>query len=250
MENDRNIGISHWLDLARVAERSGRPMYSGFLSLEEQAALVRAVRVSGISITFWGGYEEAERKIASFCPLFFQEETPLPIVCLKITLKDGKYLSKKIEHRDYLGSILGQGIDRSKVGDILVQEDGAFVFVSEEMAPYLAGTLETIGRAHVTTSYHEGPITSANDGQEMVISLASLRLDALIARGFGMGRDDSAALIRAGRVQLNHMMTTKVDAQVQVGDTISARGKGRIKILEEKGQSKSGRQQVLITRFS
>ena len=45
-------------------------------------------------------------------------------------------------HRDFLGACLGTGIERSKVGDILVQgEQGALIMVAPQLVEHLEGTL-------------------------------------------------------------------------------------------------------------
>ena len=95
-----------------------------------------------------GGYEDAERRICIFCPKEFWDE-PEPLKVLRISVPKG---SPALSHRDYLGSLLGLGIERSVVGDILVREDGADAVVLSDMADYLAQNLTSVGRAAASCS--------------------------------------------------------------------------------------------------
>ena len=78
----------------------------------------------------FGGYALAERQMAAFIPdaLFFSAGLshllhPDPPAAEKF--------AESLTHRDYLGAILNLGIERSKIGDILVDGKTAHVFCHE-----------------------------------------------------------------------------------------------------------------------
>ncbi|MBQ7916404.1 MAG: hypothetical protein IJ315_06410 [Firmicutes bacterium] len=242
---------SHLQDLARQADRYGTPMYSDFLDTAGQDLLFSIQKHLGVEVALDGGYEGAERRMASFCPPFLHEEDLFyPLCCLEIQLQGAKFLKKKPQHRDYLGAILGSGLDRRKIGDVLVQPEGALVFICEEMEGYLKDNLREVGSATVEVVRFEGDMGMiGGDGKELVISVASLRLDAVLSRGFGAGRSDAADWIKAGRVQVDHRPCNKADQAVHEGAILSVRGKGRLKLKEITGTSKSGRIQIKTERF-
>ncbi len=244
---------NHFADLAARAERTGYPQFTDFLDTAEQDVLTRMQKkFTPVRVALSGGYEGAERRIASFCPSFMQdEEVYYPYVCLKIGLADSRFLKKKPQHRDYLGAVLGCGIERKMTGDILVVEDGAVIFLMEEMEGFLTESLTGVGASDVKIEPFTGdPDQLGGEGKEVVISVASLRLDAVLAHGFGASRGDAADWIRQGRVQINHRPCTKADTVIAEGQILTVRGRGRLKIGEQKGVSKSGRIQITARRFA
>lgn len=248
---DDSYFLEHCRDLARIADARGCMMYSDFLTAEQQALVLAQQKKWNVMIEFEGGYKEAERKIASFCPLFLQdEEKCYPMTALKIRQKGAQFAKKELSHRDYLGSVLGCGIDRMKTGDILISDDHAVIFVEESIALFLKTALTQVSSAAVITEDFEGnPEELVPAGKQEVISVASTRLDAMVAHGFHLGRNEAALLIRNGRVQINHIETMKIDAVLNEGDLITVRGKGRMKFLEIRGNSKSGRMMILAEIF-
>lgn len=243
---------SHLRDLAAQADRFCMPVYSDFLDTAGQEILLSMQKQLGVQVALDGGYEGAERRMASFCPPFFygDEEISYPILCLEICLQEARFLKKKPQHRDYLGAVLGTGLDRRKIGDIVLTEEGAVLFVCEDIAGYLTENLRQIGSADVTLRPYTGDLSQiGGSGKEILISVASLRLDAVLSHGFGVGRTEAADWVRAGRVQINHRPCGKGDAPIEAGMILTVRGKGRLKILEAAGVSKSGRTHLRAERF-
>ena len=242
--------ISRFQDLAGQADRQGYPQFSDFLDTAEQDLLLRQANRLEAGVILEGGYEGAERRIAAFCPSFLQEEIYWPIRPLLIRLRDSRFLKKRPQHRDYLGSLLGCGIERRMIGDILLVEEGAVFFTLQEMEAYLSESLHQVGAAEVEIVPFEGDVNAlGGDGREVVISVASLRLDAVLGHGFGLSRNDAADLIRAGRVQIDHRLCGKADRPVAEGMIITVRGKGRLRLKQLMGSSKSGRVRMLAERF-
>ncbi len=88
----------------------------------------------------FGGYDQAERQMIAFHPDALAFSWEYPICCLKIEPKAVKF-SEALSHRDYLGTILGLGVERSVIGDILVQEHAAWVFCQEKIADFIEENL-------------------------------------------------------------------------------------------------------------
>lgn len=148
-------------------------------------------------------------------------------------------------HRDYLGAILGLGIRREWVGDILVQAHGAFVFCLPSVEPELR-TLEQVGRAGVKAA--AVPLSAVPVPERKVrpvtFTVQSARLDAVVSGMFRLSRTSAAAQIRAGAVHLNYAECLRPDAPVAPGDVLSLRGAGKGAVTEVGGQSRKGRQFV------
>lgn len=251
-DKERNWFISRMEDLADRADQTGYMIFSDFLDGYQLSLLRDMQRHLTTEVTFYGGYEDAERRMASFYPSFLQVQTEdFPIEALLITPKAPQFLTKAPGHRDYLGALMGLGIKREKLGDILLQEQGAVVFVREDMASYIQEGVTSVGAADVKVTVQDrGIAVKAPEGKRILVSLASLRLDALLSKGFAISRGDASNWIAAGKVQKNWRDCTAGDEPVREGDVITLRGMGRIKCIEEKGRSKSGRIQLMIERFS
>ena len=239
-------------DLADRAENIGYVVFSDFLDGNQRTLLAASPAAHKVRVAYIGGYEDAERVVAAFYPFFLEEgDWESPICAIRLRLKAAKFLSKIPQHRDYLGALMGLGIKREKLGDILVDAEGAVVVALESIAGYIEETLLSVGAAEVQCE--RVPLTelakSVKDGKVLVITLQSLRLDGLISKGFNISRGDAAKYINAGKVSVNWLEEKRVDRSVKDGDTVSVRGFGRIKVHEVLGLSRSGRQQLKIERF-
>ena len=236
-------------DLAREADRDGCSVCSDFLN-EHQQQLMRSFEPNlPVSVYYTGGCEDAERRAAVFYPSWAEPETT-DLVFLQITLSGARFLKKRPGHRDYLGALMGCGIQREKLGDIGLNEEGAWVWVKREVAEYLCQNLTSVGSALCRTAIAEWNEEAQEETvRESVISVSSLRLDSVVSRGFQLSRKSAAELIRMGRVFLNGVLMQQPDRSVQPGDSITLRGKGKLRLLEEKGRSRSDRIQLQIQRL-
>ena len=113
-------------DLARRCERRGVPTNTGFVTPAERYALEHDPALRGVRMLFHGGTPDAERAIAFFLPDWMEPEMLAlseHIRAIRLTAAFGEP-----GHRDYMGAILGMGVGREWVGDILVNGSEAIVF--------------------------------------------------------------------------------------------------------------------------
>ena len=203
-----------------------------------------------VEYCFDGGFEEAERKAIIFDGSFnLDKEWENPIKFLNIKLKTDVNLS----HRDYLGSIVGLGIKREKIGDIIVKENSASVIVLKDVAEYILYNLLKIGRISADVEYGspEDVINSTElkKFKEIKCTVPSLRLDCILSLGFVISRSNSGPLFCENRVFLNWEPESKLSAQVKEGDVISIKGKGRIVLSEVGNITRKGRIAVVIKKL-
>lgn len=238
------------LDRAEQAQNRNIPAATDFLSPAQQAQAADLLRLAGfpeMGYTALGGYEGAERRLILFLPDWLEAEdteSQSPIRCLRAVFR----AEEKLTHRDFLGSLMGLGVVREKVGDILVGPDSADLIVLESVAEFLLGSWDSAGRAKLTVSAIEPenlhiPVVSCKEVRDTV---SSLRLDAVAASGFRMARGRAAALIESGKVQLNWRECVKVDKLLTAGDTVSARGFGKFVLSEVGGVTKKGRTSIVL----
>lgn len=230
------------LDLASRCEKSCCVTNSNFLTPAECMEAERFRLPSDeFRLFLFGGFPECERKIAFFLPFFMSEEdldTGETLKAVRI-----KSFFGEPGHRDYLGAILALGIERNRIGDILVSGDTAVVFCMASVVPLLLQELEKVGRFGVKAE--QVPLSEITLPEKKVriksFTVKSLRLDAVTGDMFGVSRSMAAELIRFGAVSLNYSVCEKTDAPVKENDVISVRGKGKGKITAVGGRSKKDR---------
>jgi photosystem II S4 domain protein len=202
-----------------------------------------------IQVLPWGGYPQAERqRIGLARPDLPLEESQIELTALDIA---GNFLFDPATHRDFLGAILGTGIVREKVGDIIVLgERGAQVIVVPEMVDFLTTALSQVRSVAVKTQlieFSEIKIQPPTK-KEMTTVEASLRLDAIASAGFGMSRSKMASAISSNDVRVNWKEVTQSSYNVKAGDLIAVRGKGRLEVGEV-SVTKKQRYRVNLVRY-
>ncbi len=249
---DRMLLAKVW-DRMQQARSRNIPAATDFLSPQQQILTRELLHLAGAAETEYvllGGYPEAERRLVLFLPDWMEMETAeseSPIRCLRASFRAEQSLS----HRDFLGSLMGMGIVREKIGDILVGPESADILVLETVEPFLLQSWDSAGRVklNVTSVPLEYLHIPQVQWEEIRDTVSSLRLDAVVSTGLRMSRGKAAELISGGRVQVNWQECTKPDRAVAERDTISARGYGKFQLLEAGGITKKGRICIVVKRF-
>ena len=237
------------LDIADAVDR-GRPFaVSPFMSpFAVQIGMTIAAHMKTVECRSSGGYHEAERVRVAFVQAGWDGPVDFGITALSVTW-DGRY--RLIGHRDVLGSLMGLGIERDVLGDIIMNGAGAQILVDGKMADWIKENFTKV--AMVPVQVTEIPLDEIEppkqEAKVVRATVASLRLDAVGAAGFGISRSKMTAAIDGQKVQVNWQTAKGSSQTVKPGDVISYRGRGRIEIKELTGQSRKGRQGVLIDRY-
>ena len=248
LAGEDRLALAKVLDRAEQAERRSVPAATDFLSPQQRARALDLLRLAGVSETSYvlhGGYEGAERQVLLFLPDWLEpENAEPPIRCLRASFRE----EDKLTHRDFLGSLMGLGIVREKVGDILVAPDSADLLVLEGVADFLLQSWTSAGRAKLRVMAIEPDNLHIPTVQrrELRDTVSSLRLDAVAASGFRLARGKAAALIESGKVQLNWRECVKPDKLLEAGDVVSARGFGKFELSEVGGLTRKGRISIVL----
>lgn len=238
-------------ELATRVARSGRTHFSRFLEPTSLGLARAAAGKAGVNVYFYGGYADAERQIASFSLDESPSPEDYPFVPLRLSW-NSKYVSPG--HRDLLGAAMGLGLERNMTGDVVMGEyhgmDCAYLFVMPEAADYIVANLKSAGRAPLKAQRaDEMPLLKPPEGTHIRVTVQNERMDAVLAAGYRLSRSEAQKLISAGLVKLNHSVQLKGDFRIQAGDLISARGYGRLKVQEIQGETRKGRQGLLLFKY-
>ena len=251
--DEERLLFARLLDKLTLTGTRDIPCHTDFLSPKERALAEKCINACGRpEHLFYGGWDEAERTICVFLPRWqsagaWLESGNSPLRALRC------FWPKETEltHRDFLGSVLGLGIEREKVVDILVGSGQCDIIVLEDISEFLRFNLLKAGRAHLRLE--EISINELQPPQKRIKiikdTVPSLRLDAVAASGFSLSRARASELISSGRVQLNHIECVKPDRTVSQGDTVSCRGCGKFVLKQAGGTSKKGRIIIEIERY-
>ncbi|MCA0969352.1 RNA-binding protein [Halobacillus litoralis] len=199
---------------------------------------------------FSGGRETTERKRAIIAPEYevIEEED------FQLTLLEASYPVKFItlEHRDVLGAFMSLGVKREKLGDLVVHDGRAQIMAASEISDFIKMNLTGIKKANV--EFKEKPLTELMESQDSwqlkETTVSSLRLDVLTKEIYGMSRKKAGMHIDAGHVKVNHRVVEDTAFQLEEGDLISLKGKGRSRLIEVKGQTKKEKFRVTTAKLN
>ena len=239
MENCKEL-LRRSEDLARRCEKSGQLTHTAFLTPAERAELEDWARHGAARVVFSGGGPDYERCAAFFLPAWMEEASFDPadyLAAIRLTAFFGEP-----GHRDYLGALLGMGIGREWLGDILVRGDTAWVCCMPSVQSHLL-SIDKVGRCTVRAEAIALDALPAPERQvtEKRFSVQSPRLDAVVAGLFDLSRSEAARQIEAGTVSVNYRACLKCDLGVREGDVLSLRGRGKGRVVELGGRSRKGR---------
>lgn len=229
-------------DWCALTEQNHRWYLTDFLTPREQFLAGSIVRRSGLVTELHGGYSGAERKRMLIMPEnWYPNPGDFDVAYLRVEAQGGP-----VRHKDVLGSILGLGLQRRTVGDIAVDGAVAHAFVANHMVRFLYDEWRQIGAYSVLLSQPEvAPQLPSPRYDEKDITVASLRLDAVLAHACQLSRGKAQTVIDRGDVTLNFMDSGRKD-EIAEGDILSLRGFGRVKVLSMQGVTKRDRIRIRV----
>ncbi|MBR6709699.1 MAG: hypothetical protein IKL84_08495 [Clostridia bacterium] len=264
MERNEDTMLAARLEELSARAAKGDFCFSRYLTPREQ---MFAARIPARTARFvWGGWEDAERKRIFFVPdyvgepdevsddawltllsPFFGEEMQAAVT--RLVMRGSGF--RTLTHRDYLGSILALGLERTALGDVVVVDPHtAVLFCDETLAAYLESALERVGNDKVNLSRDSGSIVLPPRATRPISdTIASPRLDCVVAALINLSREKAQMMIRSGEVELDFAPEQRTDAEVAEGAQISLRGYGRFVIRTIGGLTKRGRLRLMAEQY-
>ncbi len=235
---------SRIFDSLKLCRKGHRSSYIGFLN---QAQIYKAdliLKKSGEPYCFWGGYEDAERKILCI-GVFSPDDVPVSTIEFRFRECD------KLGHRDFLGSFMSLGIERDTIGDILIEDGYAVAFVRESVADYICGQVFKIGRVGVKPSLAKPDhLPKSEDTANKTLIVSSLRADAVISAFTGLSRERVKQLIKKELAFINYSPCKSISSSLKEGDVVSVRKYGKFIFEEVLGVTGKGRLKITVKYFS
>ena len=234
--------VSRMLDLLEKSERYRKVFFTPFLNENEIDILKKLPHHCFIYED--GGYDKAERKRVAIS--YYEEDIEIPVVIMHATY-DEKFMN--ITHRDVLGSLMGMGIEREVIGDIIVGDGHIFIVVSKEMEDYIHYSLTQVKRANVIFEKCDEIIEINENKVYSEATIASLRLDAVIGAITHLSREKAQNLIRGGRVKVNQVVLEECDFLCNNNITVSIQRYGRFSVETTNRTTRKGRYVIRIGKY-
>ena len=237
--SEKQIVLARISDAVKICEQRNSPKFVGFLNAAESAAAINIANRLHANYMMFAGFDEGERV---FFGAFPRSLTPsadtFPISVISFTFRE----SDKLSHRDFLGAFMSLGIERDTIGDILVGTGKATVFVQKSIADFILTQIATIGSCAVKAQEgSESALPQGGGFANLTDTVASLRLDSVIASLLKCSRRVAVEFIESGLVAINGAPHDKITFSVKGNDKISVRGKGKFIIYDTSDVSKKGR---------
>ena len=234
-----------FIDLSRSANRKNIVTFSNFLNLNELNLFHQVKADMETACQLSGGYENAERQMIAFIPDALFYEWDYPMKCVRVLPAYPKF-AENLSHRDVLGALMSLGIERSRIGDLIVdaqaKENEIFFFAEDGIAPYIMDTLTSIRHTVVTLELLDDyRIDYVPHFQEKEAIVTSNRLDAVIAAICKISRSASLRLIQEGKIFVNGAESLHNTYYCKQGDVLSIRGFGKVRFGETLGVTKKDR---------
>lgn len=246
---EEKLILSKILDKISFCETRNQIQVTDFLDLAQQELITKFLKLQKQeNYILFGGFEEAERKVIIFYPeklesLMIENKIDFNewIKVLRITLPNenkGKY-----EHKNYLGALMKLGIKREKVGDILVDDNGADILISKDVLKFLQNSLSELTRFQKAKieEIKINDLRKVEIQKEIItITVSSMRLDNIVAELAKCSRSKALEYLMQERIFVNYEQVTKQTKEIKETDRITIRGKGRFVIKEIVGNTRKG----------
>ncbi len=243
MANEKELLLNRFKEFYNRSRNKGIYIYSDFLNMYEQSLLKDEIK---FGYTLYGGYEDAERRIAMFGQeddLGYPPDPPIKVLCISPL---SEKFSQELTHRDFLGSLMGLGIKRETLGDIVINENKGYLICLEGISDYIKDNLTQVKHTSVKCDFcNVIPYDDLPKPKEEIVIVSSLRLDVLISGVYDISRSKSSSLIDGEKVFINGKLAKSNSINIENNSLVSVRGYGRFRYTEILGTTRKDRIRIL-----
>ncbi len=256
MEIEDKLIIAKVLDKINLSKTRNKIVCTEFLTIYQKDIIQKELNKNKIkNYLFFGGYEEAEGNVLIIYPEKFNIDIVnknLENMIKAIKIKLPKELKGKYTHRDYLGATMKSGLNRNRIGDIIVFEDTAYIIVLAENAEYIKCFLQELVRFSKAIiqviNYQEIEVKEV-EFEEIKITVSSMRLDNIISEIARVSRGKSEEILSQEKVFINSKIETKSSKIIKEKEILAIRGKGKFIIDSVAGSNKKGKSIVIVKKY-
>ena len=250
MNKEEQLLVKRFRELSYQASLKGYHTFTDFLNLNEiNLFFSNRKEFASVNYSFWGGHKEAERQILSFHTedsIIIEE---FNILMIEIRPVHAKF-ADQLTHRDFLGALIHLGIDRSKLGDILIKDNIGYVFTDYVIGDYIIQNLSKIKHTQVVCSRcSTDEVNIEPSFKEIRGTISSNRLDSVVSLALNTSRSSITGLISGGKVYVNGRIVESNSYVLKDDDIVSVRGHGKFVFKGITNQTKKGRLSATILKY-
>lgn len=259
MSEDNSILFARLDDLCNYAD-GGELKSSCFLSPRElhfSGLYLERRGFGGGRVLEWGGYDDAERKKLFVLPEYMDgvseyrelSDFGYEDTIVALSVKGSGY--KRLTHRDFLGSVLGLGLKRDVVGDIIVDGTEATIFCEAAVADFICNALTKVGSDTVKVAKKtiEADFLPQRQFLHINDTVASARLDCIVAAVCSLSRERAREAVVGGLAELDYETEERPDRTVAAPAVLTVRGYGKFKINSVSETTKKGRIRLSADKY-
>jgi RNA-binding protein YlmH len=244
----QTASISNLYDRMILSDRIGKSVFTGEFYTPNIWTRIQGIQDEiGVKIASYGIFEDAERRIIAFGKNIDMKEYPIDLIKIRLSSK-----FFRLHHGDYLGSLMSLGIKREKFGDLILNDDGScYVACLKDITKYIEINFKKVGNTPCTVKIEDAwkdEVPKCNFKlQEVIVS--SMRLDCIVGALSKTSRSHACQIIKSGKVNVNYFECCKKDAIMNCSSTLTIRGHGKFKLIEEAGTTAKGRIKLTVKKF-
>ncbi len=256
-EEDKLL-VSRVLDKLEFVQKKNSIETTDFLDMHQKTVAEKVLKSQKITnYICYGGYSNAERVMIIIYPekledVFNNNQYDFNNIVRVIRVILPNEMKGKYSHRDYLGAVIKVGLKREKVGDIIVNLDGADLIVSKDISKYIVDSFKELTRFSKSDIYEESieKLNITEPKTEVLnIIIPSMRMDSIVSELIRTSRSKALEIINAERVFVNSEVITKNSKMLKENDMITVRGKGRFKIIRILNSTKKGNLVLEVEKY-
>ncbi|MGO1579853.1 MAG: RNA-binding protein [Peptoniphilaceae bacterium] len=233
VDKEKEIVLKQIIDKIEIVLNKHITLFTDFLDpYEVELAVSILNKFNDISYSVYGGYEDSERNIIYIYPSY-NNSLDEDIISMLSVKKDFS-----ISHREVLGSLLGLGINRNKIGDILIGKSHIYIFLKKEISDFVKYNLKKISKYNIVFEDNANFLKPIIEFSEKRLILSSLRLDVFLSSALNLSRSNANDLIKNNKIKVNFKLENKPSFDLKEKDLISVKGFGRIIFNSIEGNTK------------
>lgn len=239
--------IASLCDDIELCEQIEYPVYTKYFYTAKITKKILEISIGDLTFKECGLNNDCEKNMIAIYPSEFEDILDFPVVFFKIKNRS-KF--KKLAHKDYLGSILGIGIKREVIGDLIVENDCCYGVASEESYKIIEEKLQIVGRNPVVLSKITKDEVPQGKYEEIYTTVTSLRLDNIVPSLINLSRSKALEFIENGSVSVNYSLEKDKSRILKTEDIITISRKGKYILVNQEGENKKGKLRIYIKKFN
>ena len=197
--------------------------------------------------------DEKIKSYGEFEENFSKNSFEFPNKLLKISI-DSRF--REYLHKDFLGSLMGLNIKRELMGDLIIESENkqvlGYIPVSEKIADYIISELKQIGKApceiEIIETKNKNSLPKYKYDDKLV-TVPSKRLDSIVSTITNLSRTKVIDPIEKGKVLVDYVEEKDKSKMLEIGSLITIRGFGKYKLFLDKGETKKGKERILVKKY-